>query len=211
MSGATVTARGEAVVPGRPDEGVWTIELAALDATPDAALADVGERGKDLDALLEELGVPKEMRSTTGVTVREEFDYVEGKQVHRGFRAEDLLTVRLQDATIAGRLIQESTARAKANVRGPSWWIAPDNPARVEACRRAALEARRKAEAYAEALGLRLGAVAEVRESVPGIQPLPRPGGTVLAMRAAADPAVEVDPGELNVAAQVEVTFALEG
>ena len=44
---------------------------------------------------------------------------------------------------------------------GPRWWIAPDNPARVEACRQAAAEAKRKAEAYADALGLRLGAVAE--------------------------------------------------
>ena len=197
-------------MPGKPDEGIWTIELSSLAATPDAALGDVGERSRDLDALLDELGVPKEMRSTTGVTVREEFDYVEGKQVHRGYRAEDLVTVRVKDAGIAGRLIQDSIARAKASVRGPSWWIAPDNPARVEACRRAALAARRKAEAYAEALGLRLGAVAEVREPTTSAQPFPRPGGGVM-LRAVAEQAVDVEPGELSVEAQVEVTFDLQG
>lgn len=204
----TVTARGEAVVPGRPDEGIWSIDLSALDASPDTALADVGKRSKDLDALLDELGVPKEMRSTTGVTVREEYDYVEGKQVHRGFRAQDLLTVRLQDAGLAGRLIQGAIERTKATVRGPAWWIAPDNPARLEACRRATLAAKRKAEAYAEALGLRLGAVAEVREPSTDVHTLPRASGGVL--RAMAEPAVEVDPGELSVQAQVEVTFHLE-
>lgn len=207
MAEATVTALGEAVVPGRPDEGIWAISVSSLETTPDAALADVGARSNDLVGLLDQLAVPKEKRSTTGVTVREEFDYADGKQVHRGFRAENLVTVRLADATIAGRLIQESIARAKANVRGPTWWIAPDNPARVEACRRAAAEARRKAEAYAEALGLRLGPVVEVREPPATTGAFPRPG----VMRAMAETSsVEVDPGELNVEAQVEVSFRLD-
>ncbi len=205
----TVTARGEAVVPGRPDEGIWSIDLSALDASPDAALADVGDRSSTLEALLDELDIPRQMRSTTGMTIREEFDHVEGKQVHRGFRAQTLLTVRLQDPSLAGRLIQGAIERAKATVRGPVWWIAPDNPARLEACRRATLAAKRKAEAYAEALGLRLGAVAEVHEPSTDVHPLPRPAGGVL--RAMAEPAVEVDPGELNVEAQVEVSFHLEG
>ena len=193
-------------MPGKPDEGIWMIELSSLDATPDAALVEVGVRSEQLDRLLDELEVPRDKRSTTGVTVQEEFDYTEGKQTHRGYRAQNLVTVRLEQATVAGRLIQESIARAKANVRGPTWWIAPDNPARVEACRRAAAEAKRKADAYASALGLRLGPVVEVREpATPG--ELPRPG----VMRTmAASSTVEVDPGELNVGAQVEVTFRLD-
>jgi uncharacterized protein YggE len=206
MAGASVTARGEAVVPGRPDEGIWVIEISSLDAAPDAAIAEVGMRSTALDDLLDELEIPKAKRSTTGVTVQEEFDYTEGKQVHRGYRAQNLVTVRLEQATVAGRLIQESITRAKANVRGPTWWIAPDNPARVEACRRAAAEARRKAEAYASALGLRLGPVMEVREPST-LGEFPRPG-TMRAMTASST--IEVDPGELDVGAQVEVSFRLE-
>jgi uncharacterized protein YggE len=210
MTQPTVTARGEAVVPGRPDEGIWTIEVSALDTTPDGALGQVGKDSHVLDELLDQLGIAREKRSTSGVTVREEFDYVDGKQVRRGFRAQNTVTVRIADASIAGRLIGDATARAKASVRGPAWWIAPDNPARIEACRRAVEAARRKAEAYAEALGLRLGAVVEVREPTAGVQPIPRPGGA-LAMRAMAESApIDVDAGELDVEASVEVTFALE-
>jgi len=206
MSEPTVTARGEATVPGRPDQGVWTITIGALDATPDAALSGVGTRSEALDAVLSELGVAAEQRSTTGVTVREEFDYAEGKQVHRGFRAQNVITVRLADHAVAGKLLQASIEKAKAEVRGPVWWIAPDNPARIEACKQAAAEARRKAEAYAEALGMRLGAVAEIREAVAGgVPPMPRS----MAL-AASEAAIDVDPGELNVDAQVEVSFRLE-
>jgi uncharacterized protein YggE len=206
MTDATVTARGEAVVPGRPDEGIWTIDVSALGAQPDQALTEVGTRSRSLSGLLDELGVPQEMRSTSGLSVHEEFDHVDGKQVRRGFRAQGSTTVRLTDPTVAGRLIQGAVERAEAQVRGPSWWIAPDNPARIEACRRAAAEAKRKAEAYAEALGLHLGAVVEIRE--PGIGPAPMPRARGFAL-AAAEVAVDVDPGELNVEARVEVTFAL--
>ena len=209
MTEATVTARGEATVPGKPDEGVWTITVGALEATPDAALGEVGARSDALGIALDDIGAAAERRSTTGVSVREEFDYADGRQVHRGFRAQNVITIRLTDAAVAGKLIQSSIERAKAEVRGPVWWIAPDNPARVEACKRAAAEAKRKAEAYAEALGMRLGAVAEIREAaIGGPVPMPRGGAMTLA---AAEAAIEVDPGELNVDAQVEVSFHLEG
>ena len=209
MAEATVTARGEAVAPGRPDEGIWTLEVAAVKDMPDAALADVGARSMALDALLDEMGIAKEQRSTTGVTVREELEWVEDKQVHRGFRASNVLTVRLADASVAGTLIQEAIARAAAGVNGPVWWIAPDNPARIEACRAAAADAKRKAEAYAEALGLRIGAVAEIREpAIPmGVMPMARMQSFATA---AAGPAIQVDPGTLDVTAQVEVSFFLE-
>ncbi len=210
MAGATVTARGEAVAPTRPDEGIWTIEVSSLDTSPDQALATVAAQSKELETLLAELKVPTEKRSTTGVTVGEEHDWVDGKQTHRGYRAQNVVTVRLADPALAGRLIEGAIARAKASVRGPTWWIAPGNKARLAACRQAAVEAKRKAEAYADALGLHLGEVAEIREPAGGgLQPRPLAGP--IALRAAAEPSLEVDPGELEVKAQVEVTFQLDG
>ncbi|MDP9184458.1 MAG: SIMPL domain-containing protein [Actinomycetota bacterium] len=206
MSETTVTARGHAAVPGRPDEGMWTIDVTATAETPDAALTQVGTRSHAITGLLDELAIPPEMRSTAGVTVREAFDHDNGARVPRGFRAQNLVTVRLTDPAVAGKLLQGATERAQAQVRGPSWWIAPDNPARLEACRRAAAEAKRKAEAYAEALGLRLGPVTEIRESQPGASPFARAS----ALTTGATP-VDVDPGELLVEAQVDVTFRSEG
>ena len=208
MAEATVTARGDAVAPGRPDEGIWTLEVTAVKDTPDAALADVGTRSQALEKLLDELGI-KEKRSTTGVTVREELEWAEDKQVHRGFRASNVLTVRLADATVAGSLIQEAIARAAAVVSGPVWWIAPDNPARIEACKAAAVEAKRKTEAYAQALGLGLGAVAEIKEPPSGMGPMPMARMQSFAASAGGAP-IQVDPGELDVHAQVEVSFFLE-
>jgi uncharacterized protein YggE len=69
--------------------------------------------------------VAQEKRSTTGVTVCEEFDYADGKQVHRGFRAQNVITVRLADPTSVGASIDGGIERANAEVRGSEWWDAP--------------------------------------------------------------------------------------
>jgi uncharacterized protein len=201
----TVTALGEAVASARPDEGIWTIEVSELRSTPDAALQQVTGRTTELDRLLDELAVPGEKRSTSGVNVREEFDYDhDGRRIHRGYRASNVLTVRVSDPAVSGDLIAGAIERAEASVGGPAWFIAPDNPARIDACRRAAVAARRKAEAYAEALGLRAGVVIAIRDSTSSHGPVAR------AFAAAEVAAIHVDPGEIEVSAVVEVTFALE-
>ena len=205
----TVTARGSAVAPAKPDEGIWVITVGSLDGTPEAAMRTVGDRSKKLDVLLGRLGVPTEKRSSTGVSIREEHEWVDGRETHRGYHAANVVTVRLADPSIAGRLIEGAISRVRASVHGPAWWISPGNDARVEACRQATLEAKRKAEAYAEALGLRLGSLVEIREpGTRGLAARPLSAGRVLA--AAAEPPINVDPGELQVEATVEVTFLLE-
>jgi uncharacterized protein YggE len=84
----------------------------------------------------------------------------------------------------------------------------PDNPARVEACKEAALDARRRAEAYADALGVRVGAIVALRDPGTGIPPPPRPM-RMAAMDAGAVEALPVEAGEQLVTA-VEVEFKLE-
>lgn len=203
MNAPTVTTQGEGVALAIPDEGRWTFELTAQAATADAALSEVSGRAVQLVALLDDLGVEPPMRSTSSVTVAEEFDYVEGRQVHRGFRASTSTAVRLAGASVAAQLVERAVTQVRAAVQGPVWLVAADNPARREACARAVQEAASKALAYATALGLGLGDVLEVREpAVNGAGPGPL---RALAM----DTSLPVEAGELEVRAAVTVTYAL--
>ena len=210
---STVTARGTAVARTAPDEASLELSVEALRPSPGEALADVATRAETLVALCDELGIAPERRVTTGATVGEQVEHDrEGRRQHRGYLAVSRLLVRVEEATVAGRLLAESVERADARVAGPWWTVAPDNPARLQACRDAALDARRKAEAYAAALGARLGAIVAVREpGTRGDWP-PEPRGiaarAMLAEPSAPQPAVEA--GELAVSASVEVEWALE-
>lgn len=205
---ATVTVRGHAVVPGQPDEVGLTLAVSALAATPEEALTEAAERSRRLEAILDELEVPRASRTTTGLSVSEEREYERERWRHKGYRASNRVQVRLDQAAIVGRLLQEAIARAEAAIDGPEWRIAIDNPARTEACRQAAADARRRAEAYAEALGLHLGEVLRVSE--PGIGVIRAERHAVAALAAGPAPEITVEAGEMEVAAAIDVTFRLE-
>ena len=168
MDTSTVTVRGDAVVPGEPDEVRLTVEVTALFPTPEEALADVAARSETPEGLLRALDVPRSARTTSGLSVSEEREYERGRYVHRGYTASNRIWIRSNDPGIVGRLMKRATNDAKARIEGPWWHIALDSPARVEACRQAATDARRKADAYANALGARLGHVLSVVE--PGLR-----------------------------------------
>ena len=209
---AQVSVVGHGSASGTPDEALVSAQLTAVRATPEEAYADVAERSEVLTELLDELRIPLEARTTAGVTLQEERDYVSGEYVHRGYRATNSLALRLTDQTVLARLLREAVSRADARIDGPAWRMANDNPARLEACRRAAVVARAKCEAYADALGLRLGALVLVAE--PGLGP-PAPRAEMFARSMAfhdaeAAPEIDVGSGELEVQASVEVTYALE-
>jgi hypothetical protein len=211
-----VTVRGEAVVPGEPDEALVFLEITAVEKTPQRAMADASERSAKLQAIFAELGIDDAARSTSGISLVDETEWESksGRRKHVGFRASNRITIRLHDAETVGRLVSEATARCEAIVRGPSWQIALANPARARAFRAAAEDARRKAEAYASALGVTLGDVLTVIE--PGLavrvhqQHDIRPAAPAPQAAAAPPREIQVEAGALDIPAAVEVTFALE-
>lgn len=217
MATGTVTVRGEALVPGEPDEAHVFLEIKAVERSPQKAMADASARSDRLQEIFEELDIPALARATSGISVGEETEWSSGKRKHLGYHAVNKVSVRLDDAAKVASLIAEATDRCEAAVRGPSWEVARANPARVEAFRAAAEDARRKADAYAAALGVRLGDVLTVIE--PGlavrthqrheIAPPPAPAAAPGAV-SARPPDIQIDTGALDIPAAVEVTFALE-
>jgi uncharacterized protein YggE len=102
-------------------------------------------------------------------------------------------------------LITQATGNVAARIDGPQWLISLDNPVRLEAARQAAADANRKARAYAEGVGAKLGRL--VRLSEPGVHSEMH----VRAARAVGlSSSMPVDQGEHEVSASIEATFILE-
>ena len=213
MSAATVTVRGQAVVSGQPDEARVAVVVSSRRPTPDEALSDVSADSEELERILGELAVDETVRRTSGasVTADTRYDRDTHRDVHLGYRATNQVTVRLNEARLVGKLLHEVTNRIGAQVQGPHWQLALTNPAFTEAARQAAEDARRKADAYAAALGVRLGTVERVSEPHVSAHrydfPMEEP---VVASLAAPEPQIEIHQGALDVTGAVEVTFNLE-
>ncbi len=205
----TVTVRGHALLRVEPDEAVLWITLTSLQDAPGAALSDVSARSRVLIGLLDEVGIGGADRSTAGIGVAEEFDHTERGRRSLGHRAVARISVRLTDPDLIGRLITQATDELAARIDGPHWLISLDNPVRLEAARQAAAAARRKAEAYADGVGAKLGRLIELTESgEPHVRPGFAPVRAAIAMHAA-EP-MPVESGEHEVTASIQATFELE-
>ena len=102
-----------------PDEAMLWITLTALESDAGDALTDVSRRSEAFVALLDELGVAKEDRSTTGVTVYEEFDHTRSGRRSLGHRAAASVSARFTNSEPIGRLIARATTELQARIDGP--------------------------------------------------------------------------------------------
>ena len=206
----TITVTGDAVVDATPDETRFRLTLTAVRPAADEALEDVMIRSDRLDALLTDLGIGHERRSTSGLSIREKRRWLEEgtpgePSVLEGFEAITRLVVRLDDPSLTGRLIQRAVEEVDASVDGPYWHIRDDNPARIEAPARAIRDAERRARVFAEAAGVRLGPV----RSIVDLSAWDRPGGRMVGHGATMAEGVTVD-ANIQFGASVTVTYGIE-
>jgi uncharacterized protein YggE len=203
-----VTARGEAVLAVEPDEALVSVTLTALEPDPGTALADVARRSELLVARLDEFGVAKTDRATSGITVGEDFDHTPEGRRSLGHRAIAQHSVRLTDPELIGRLIMAATDELAARIDGPRWRVAADNPARLEVARQAAAQARRKAQAYADGVDGKLGRLLRLTESDFGMVEQMSEAG--FAATRGGQTVMPIQPGEYQIRAVIDITIALE-
>jgi uncharacterized protein YggE len=115
----TVTVRGDTIIGAEPDEAMPWITLSALEDAPGPALSDVSARSDALVTLLDELEVAKADRSTTGISVYEDFDHTQTGRRSLGHRAISRVSGRLTDRDQIGRLIAQATEDLAARIDGP--------------------------------------------------------------------------------------------
>jgi uncharacterized protein len=212
-----IVVRGTAEARALPDRARLRVEVTADHRDQERAYQARAEIAARVDAVLAEHAPAVDRTTVAGLRVQPRVRWADGRELHEGWRAGRTTLVELVGLDALGP-IMAGLVEAGAAVTGPEWTLAPTNPAHAEARRAAAEDARLRATAYADALGLELGPVAWVAE--PGLRPdVPAggpPGGAMRAMamvsRARAEgpePAEDLSAAEMTVEAAVEVGFRL--
>ncbi len=206
---SSVTVRGSAIAAVTPDRAELTLALTHLAADPAAALDHVAAASQQLEAMLERHGFTRSDWATEGVQVGEEHQWKNDSNVLVGFRATTALTVTIRSAELVSVVIREGVTGAGASVRNLVWRVDATNPARRELLAEAARDARVRANAYVEALALRLGEVEIISEVAIEPEPSPQPRA-MMAMAKASDSAeLSVSGGLVELSAEVFVRFAI--
>jgi uncharacterized protein YggE len=205
----SVTVTGSGQVSAAPDlarvaAGVVAEAPRATDAVQQASAAM-----QKVLAALDKAGIDKKDVQTSRFDVSPL--YADASKSPRGtpqitgYRASNQVQVEVHGVEKVGGVLDALVTAGANDVGGVTFGIAEPAPLEDEARKKAVADARRKAELYAAATGATLGRVLSIDES--GAAPGP-PFPIRYRMEAAAAP-VPVAPGELDLAVNVVVTWAL--
>ena len=198
-----ITVIGTGTADAVPDEAAFSIGVSTKATTAREALAANTEQMQRVIAALKAAGVQEVDIKTQDVSVGANYDDSRGAS---GYAARNSVSVRVRDLDRAGAVL-DAASRAGANeVYGPSLTRSNREDLEAKALASAVKNARKRAEALANAAGVRLGRVTGIVE---GFNGGPQP---MIEARAAADSSVAapIEAGTEEIQASVTVTFAIE-
>jgi uncharacterized protein YggE len=208
---ATVTVSGTARASVRPDRATLDLGLTHVAVGSSDAMDEVARRSQELAGRLRDLGVADRAWSTQGISVAEEWEWKHDTNTRVGYRATSGITVTIEDLELVSPLLRSAVDVAGAQVRDLRWSVSPDNPANDALLGAAALDGRRRAIAYATALGLVLGAVEEISDLPMSWTGASRSVAADAMLRMAKTgpetPGMAVNPGEVELIATVFIRF----
>lgn len=204
---ARMTVTGEGRVTAVPDMATVTLGVSSEAATAQAAMDQTSERVAALLSALQADGIAARDIQTSGLSLGPVWSHPrDGAEPPRitGFSAQNTVTVRVRKVDELGGLLDAVISRGVNTLHGVSFGLQDPEPRRDEAREAAVADARRKAELYAGAAGVELGAIRSISEemAMPGPQPMYR-------MEAAMAQSVPVAAGEAEVTAHVTIVWEL--
>lgn len=207
----TITVQGKGTISSAPDEATITLAVENEGAEPGLVLDENSTSMKKVLERLKAEGVEESAIRTANVSVHpiRTYDPQTGRESLTGYRAQNSVTVKLRDAATIGKILAASVEMGATNVSGPVWRLTEDSAAIAEALKKAAANAQSKAQALAEAQGIKLDQILMIREGTVDVPvvPLYSDFGRGEALDSAAVAEAPINAGTLEVTAEVTVTY----
>jgi uncharacterized protein YggE len=207
-----IVTSGEGVVKKAPDRA-WV----AIAAESRARTAPEAQRLNTdaMTAVLEKiksLGVPADAIQTTGYTLQPDFEYQNGRQNLRGYISRNQVEVRVDTLSKLGDIMANAVGTGATSVGGVRFDLKDREAAEAEALRLAVRDARRRADAAASGAGVKVVQVMRVDEQrdMDNIRPMPMATRAMAGDMSAAQLAVPVEGGQIEIRSHVTLTVRIE-
>ena len=201
-----IVATGSAQVEAVPDLATVT---AGVETQGGSAAEALGANSEAMAAVLKALDGAKVERKdvqTSQLTINPVYDNPDDGSPSKviAYQASNMVTVKVREVASLGSIVDAVTAAGANRLYGIGFDVADPKPALDEARKQAVADAQRKAELFATAAGVRLGALLSLSEGGNGGGPVP------VFARADMAKAPPVEAGTVTLSADVQVVFALE-
>jgi uncharacterized protein YggE len=201
----TVVAQGEAILKRAPDQAFVDLAVQTRSANPKEASAANATTMTAVQDKLRSLGLGADAVRTQGYQLNPEYDWVNGKQVSRGYSVTNSIEVRVDKLDQLPSVIDAAIAAGATSAGAIRFELRDRAAVEREALKNAVADARARAEAAASGAGLTIARVISIQEGGRGEGPPPMP---MLAARAEMKASVPtpIAAGEIEIRANVTLT-----
>ncbi len=209
IEGTLLSVSAEGRVESAPDMATISLGVTTEGQSAAAAMAENARRMSALTQALRRVGIAERDIQTTNVSVNPQYSYVENEAPRiTGYQANNQVNARVRNLANVGRVVDASVSAGGNTVNGVSFSHAEPDTHLDAARREAAAAARRRADLYAQAFGMRVHRVIAISEGG-GFAPRPEEMIRVTGARLSADDAPPVSPGEITTSVNITVTYEL--
>ncbi len=203
---AAIEVAGRGSVQAEPDLATIRIGVTTENAKAQEAVSANTAATAKVIAELQSASIGKKDLKTANFSVYPQYR-TEGENKHQVliYRVSNTVTVTVRDITKVGDILSKAVAAGSNQINGPSFSVSDPEKYLNEARKNAVENAMAKARAYADAAGMKLGAVLEMSE--PGV---PAPAFARGLVRSAAAAPVPIEAGEERLEAQIFLVIELK-
>ena len=202
-----LTVTGEGMAAAAPDMAIITLGATAEAKSAKDAMDETSAITQAILGRLEEAGIAPRDKQTSDLSLTPLWSHRNASDSRpriEGYQASNRITLRVRDLERLGGVLDAVLTDGANQLGGLTFTLQDPGPLTDEARRRAVADARAKAELYAEAAGVELGALISLNEEG-GRMPRPE----MMSMARAADSAVPVAEGETTISARVHMVYEI--
>jgi len=214
----TVSAEGKVRVP--PDKALVRLAVETAGESLETVQEQNRKRMRQILDRLQELGIEEKHMQTSSLNVIPHYPPRPRRQAGEpslpevpkiiGYTVNHSLMVEVHKLDSIGRVVDAALKAGANRFSQITWALKDERPAQIEALQVAAQEARGKAKALAQALGVKLVRLLEVTEGRAPVLPRRHQLATArMSMAMAEASEVPLSPGELAVHATVTLVFEI--
>lgn len=210
-----ITVHGLAERDIAPDEASLSVTIESQNRELKQVKLEHDGKLQGLYKLVASMQIPRKDMKTGYVSIRPEYDYRNGKQIFKHYRATTNINITLKDMSKIGPLMQTLVDKQYERISGVSYSIGDVEAVREEVMLDAIDNAKQKAKKMAGRLGESIGYPIEITQGY-AQHDRPQPVMRVEAamMKSADMPgsggAIAPPPGQQQVSATVTVSFELK-
>jgi uncharacterized protein YggE len=208
----TLQVNGKGVVTAKPDKANVTISVETTNQNASTAVKENSDKMNKVMAQLKSLIGKNDKISTTGYNLSPIYTYDEKtrKSELSGYRVSNSIIVESKNLGDVGKLIDSATQAGANRVESLSFDTDKRDEYRRQALLRAVEDARETADVVAKAAGVNIVKIIQISPSYEIPIPVYREFALTASEAAAPPPPTQIEPGEINVNASVNIIFEIQ-